>query len=234
MGRSEIQVNSTHHQAVKDIGAARVSARSERAVAILDRLAAEHPGARIALDYTTPLELLVATILSAQCTDARVNVVTPPLFRRCRTPEDYLALPPAELEEMIRPTGFFRNKAKAIRAACADIVERFDGRVPETLDDLVTLHGVGRKTAAVVSSNAFGRRDGIAVDTHVGRVSRRLGLTRHTDPVKVERALMRLFPRERWLQVSDVLIFHGRRVCDARRPRCEACAVNDVCPSSRV
>jgi len=211
-----------------------VSARSERAVAILDRLAAEHPGARIALDYTTPLELLVATILSAQCTDARVNVVTPPLFRRCRTPEDYLALPPAELEEMIRPTGFFRNKAKAIRAACADIVERFDGRVPETLDDLVTLHGVGRKTAAVVSSNAFGRRDGIAVDTHVGRVSRRLGLTRHTDPVKVERALMRLFPRERWLQVSDVLIFHGRRVCDARRPRCEACAVNDVCPSSRV
>ena len=211
-----------------------MSARSERAVAILDRLAAEHPGARIALDYTTPLELLVATILSAQCTDARVNVVTPPLFRRCRTPEDYLALPPAELEEMIRPTGFFRNKAKAIRAACADIVERFDGRVPETLDDLVTLHGVGRKTAAVVSSNAFGRRDGIAVDTHVGRVSRRLGLTRHTDPVKVERALMRLFPRERWLQVSDVLIFHGRRVCDARRPRCEACAVNDVCPSSRV
>ena len=203
-------------------------------MAILDRLAAEHPGARIALDYTTPLELLVATILSAQCTDARVNVVTPPLFRRCRTPEDYLALPPAELEEMIRPTGFFRNKAKAIRAACADIVERFDGRVPETLDDLVTLHGVGRKTAAVVSSNAFGRRDGIAVDTHVGRVSRRLGLTRHTDPVKVERALMRLFPRERWLQVSDVLIFHGRRICIARRPRCAGCPVADLCPSALV
>jgi endonuclease III len=211
-----------------------VSARSERAVGILDRLAAEHPDARIALDFTTPLELLVATILSAQCTDVRVNLVTPALFRRCRTPEDYLAMPPAELEEMIRPTGFFRNKTKAIRAACADIVERFGGEVPQTLDELVTLHGVGRKTAAVVSSNAFGRRDGIAVDTHVGRVSRRLGLTRHTDPVKVERALMRLFPRERWLQVSDVLIFHGRRVCDARRPRCEACAVNDVCPSSRV
>jgi endonuclease III len=211
-----------------------VSARSERAVAILDRLAAEHPDARIALDYTTPLELLVATILSAQCTDARVNMVTPALFSRCRTPQDYLAMPPAELEEMIRPTGFFRNKTRAIRAACADIVERFDGQVPQTLDELVTLHGVGRKTAAVVSSNAFGRRDGIAVDTHVGRVSRRLGLTRHTDPVKVERALMRLFPRERWLQVSDVLIFHGRRVCDARRPRCEVCAVNDVCPSSRV
>jgi endonuclease III len=211
-----------------------VSARSERAVALLDRLSREHPDARIALDYTTPLELLVATILSAQCTDARVNLVTPELFRRCRTAEDYLAMPASELEELIRPTGFFRNKTKAIRAACASIVERFDGRVPETLDELVTLHGVGRKTAAVVSSNAFGRRDGIAVDTHVGRVSRRLGLTRHTDPVKVERALMRLFPRQRWLEVSDVLIFHGRRVCDARRPRCHECAVNDVCPSARL
>src|SRR5690349_12871891 len=170
--------------AVRRPGAARVSARSERAVGILDRLAAEHPDARIALDFTTPLELLVATILSAQCTDVRVNLVTPALFRRCRTPEDYLAMPPAELEEMIRPTGFFRNKTKAIRAACADIVERFGGEVPQTLDELVTLHGVGRKTAAVVSSNAFGRRDGIAVDTHVGRVSRRLGLTRHTEDRK--------------------------------------------------
>jgi endonuclease-3 len=211
-----------------------VSARSERAVALLDRLSREHPDARIALDYSTPLELLVATILSAQCTDARVNQVTPALFRRCRTAQDYLAMPAAELEELIRPTGFFRNKTKAIRGACASIVERFDGRVPETLDELVTLPGVGRKTAAVVSSNAFGRRDGIAVDTHVGRVSRRLGLTRHTDPVKVERALMRLFPRVRWLEVSDVLIFHGRRVCDARRPRCHECAVNDVCPSARL
>jgi endonuclease III len=211
-----------------------MSARSERAVALLDRLAAEHPDAHIALDYTTPIELLVATILSAQCTDARVNMVTPALFARCRTPEDYLSVPPAELEDMIRPTGFFRNKAKAIRAGCADIVERFGGEVPATLDELVTLHGVGRKTAAVVSSNAFGRLDGIAVDTHVGRVSRRLGLTRHTDPVKVERALVRLFPRQRWLQVSDVLIFHGRRVCEARRPRCAECAVKDVCPSSRV
>jgi endonuclease-3 len=201
-------------------------------VGLLDLLAAEHPDARIALDCTTPLELLVATILSAQCTDVRVNMVTPALFARCRTTADYLALPPAELEELIRPTGFFRNKARAIREACASIELRFDGRVPETLDELVTLHGVGRKTAAVVSSNAFGRRDGIAVDTHVGRVSRRLGLTRHTDPVKVERALMRLFPRERWLQVSDVLIFHGRRVCEARRPRCGECAVRELCPSA--
>jgi endonuclease-3 len=198
-----------------------VSARSERAGHLLDLLAAEHPDAHIALDYTTPLELLVATILSAQCTDARVNMVTPALFALCRTPADYLALPQAELEELIRPTGFFRNKARAIRECCASIEERFDGRVPETLDELVTLHGVGRKTAAVVSSNAFGRRDGIAVDTH-------------TDPVKVERALMRLFPRERWLQVSDVLIFHGRRVCEARRPRCAECAVRDLCPSAHL
>ena len=211
-----------------------MNARAARAIGLLDQLALEHPDARIALDYTTPLELLVATILSAQCTDARVNMVTPALFARCRTPEDYLALAPAELEELIRPTGFFRQKTRSIRAACASIVERYDSKVPETLDELVTLHGVGRKTAAVVSSNAFGRRDGIAVDTHVGRVSRRLGLTRHTDPVKVERALMRLFPRERWLEVSDVLIFHGRRVCEARRPRCGACAVSELCPSAQL
>jgi endonuclease-3 len=211
-----------------------VSARADRAGELLDRLAAEHPEARIELDFTNPLELLVATILSAQCTDARVNLVTPPLFARCRSAADYVALPQAELEQLIRPTGFFRNKARAIQAACASIVELHGGEVPETLDELVQLHGVGRKTAAVVSSNAFGRRDGIAVDTHVGRVARRLALTRHTDPVKVERALMRLYPRERWLEVSDVLIFHGRRVCDARRPRCEACAVVEMCPSARI
>jgi endonuclease III len=211
-----------------------VSARADRANELLDRLAAEHPDAHIELDFTNPLELLVATILSAQCTDARVNLVTPALFARCRTAADYVALPQAELEQLIRPTGFFRNKARAIQAACASIVELHGGEVPETLDELVRLHGVGRKTAAVVSSNAFGRRDGIAVDTHVGRVARRLGLTRHTDPVKVERALMRLYPRERWLEVSDVLIFHGRRVCDARRPRCEACAVVEMCPSARI
>ena len=211
-----------------------MSASADRARQLLDRLAAQHPGAHIELDFTNPLELLVATILSAQCTDARVNLVTPALFARCRSAADYVALPQAELEGLIRPTGFFRSKARAIQAACASIVELHGGEVPETLDELVRLHGVGRKTAAVVSSNAFGRRDGIAVDTHVGRVARRLALTRHTDPVKVERALMRLYPRERWLEVSDVLIFHGRRVCDARRPRCEACAVVEMCPSARV
>ena len=211
-----------------------MSARRERAALLLDLLAAEHPDAHIALHYTTPMELLVATILSAQCTDARVNEVTPTLFERFHEPADYLAVPPEELEELIRPTGFFRSKTRAIREASAAIVERYDGRVPETLDELVTLHGVGRKTAAVVSSNAFGRRDGIAVDTHVGRVSRRLGLTRHKDPVKVERALMRLYPQERWLDVSDVFIFHGRRVCIARRPRCAECAVQALCPSAHL
>ena len=208
--------------------------RRVRAVTLLDLLSAEHPDAHIALDFSNPLELLVATILSAQCTDVRVNMTTPALFKRCRMPGDYLAIPQEELEELIRPTGFFRQKARAIKEACAGIVERFGGEVPGTLDELVTLHGVGRKTAAVVSSNGFGRRDGIAVDTHVGRVSRRLGLTRLHDPVKVERVLMQLYPRERWLEVSDVLIFHGRRVCDARRPRCEICAVSEMCPSSRV
>ena len=211
-----------------------MSASADRARQLLDRLAAQHPGAHIELDFTNPLELLVATILSAQCTDARVNLVTPALFARCRSAADFVAMPQEELERLIRPTGFFRSKARAIQAACASIVDLHGGEVPETLDALVRLHGVGRKTAAVVSSNAFGRRDGIAVDTHVGRVARRLALTRHTDPVKVERALMRLYPRERWLEVSDVLIFHGRRVCDARRPRCEACAVVEMCPSARV
>lgn len=211
-----------------------LAARRARAIEILDRLAAEHPDATIALHWSTPLELLVATILSAQCTDARVNLVTPELFRRFPSAEDYAAVPAEELEELIRPTGFFRQKTRAIQAASRSIIDQFGGEVPATLDELVTLHGVGRKTAAVVSSNAFGRRDGIAVDTHVGRVSRRLGLTKHRDPVKVERDLMRLYPQERWLEVSDVFIFHGRRVCHARTPRCEVCAVNDLCPSSRV
>jgi endonuclease-3 len=209
-----------------------VRERRARAVEILDRLAARHADARIALRFTTPLDLLVATILSAQCTDERVNLVTPAVFARCRRPEDYLALGEAELEELIRPTGFFRQKTAAILGACAAIVERFDGEVPQATADLVTLPGVGRKTAAVVASNAFGRREGIAVDTHVGRVARRLRLTRHTDPDKVERVLMRLYPRERWLEVTDVLIFHGRRVCVARLPRCGECPVADLCPSA--
>jgi endonuclease-3 len=209
-----------------------VNARQVRAIEILDRLAAEHPDAGIALRFGSPLDLLVATILSAQCTDVRVNLVTAELFRRCRSPEDYLALSEQELEALIRPTGFFRQKTRSIRGCCAAILERFDGEVPRSTAELVTLPGVGRKTAAVVSGNAFGVREGIAVDTHVGRLSRRLRLTRLYDPVKVERVLMRLYPPERWLQVSDVLIFHGRRVCRARNPNCEGCVVSDLCPSA--
>ena len=208
--------------------------RRERAITILDRLAAQHPDAAIALRWTTPLELLVATILSAQTTDVRVNEVTATLFRRFRRPEDYLAALVSELEDAIRPTGFFRQKTKHIREACAAIIERHDGEVPTSTRELDALPGVGRKTAAVVASNAFSRREGIAVDTHVRRVSRRLRLTRLDDPDRIERVLMRLYPRDRWLEESDVLIFHGRRVCQARRPRCEDCAVNDLCPSSLV
>ncbi len=206
--------------------------RRRRAAEILDRLAEEHPDASIALHWSTPLELLVATILSAQSTDVGVNRVTETLFRRFRTPEDYLAVPVGDLQQLIKPTGFFRQKTAAIRGCCAAILERHDGEVPHTTAELVKLPGVGRKTAAVVASNAFGATEGIAVDTHVRRLSKRLGLTRHTDPDKIERVLMQLYPRARWLQVSDVLIFHGRRICHARAPRCEECAVNDVCPSA--
>jgi len=208
------------------------AARRRRAAEILDRLAAEHPDASIALHWSTPLELLVATILSAQSTDVGVNRVTETLFRRFRTPEDYLAVPVGDLEQLIKPTGFFRQKSAAIRGCCVAILERHGGEVPRTTAELVKLPGVGRKTAAVVASNAFGATEGIAVDTHVRRLSKRLGLTRHTDPVKIERVLMQLYPRARWLQVSDVLIFHGRRVCHARAPRCEECAVADLCPSA--
>jgi endonuclease-3 len=206
--------------------------RRRRAAEILDRLAEEHPDASIALHWSTPLELLVATILSAQSTDAGVNKVTETLFRRFHTPEDYLAVPVGDLQQLIKPTGFFRQKTTAIRGCCAAILERHGGEVPRTTAELVRLPGVGRKTAAVVASNAFGATEGIAVDTHVRRLSKRLGLTRHTDPDKIERVLMQLYPRARWLQVSDVLIFHGRRICHARMPRCEECAVNDLCPSA--
>ena len=206
--------------------------RRRRAAEILDRLAAEHPDASIALHWSTPLELLVATILSAQSTDVGVNRVTETLFRRFRTPEDYLAVQVGDLEMLIKPTGFFRQKSAAIRGCCAAILERHGGEVPRTTAELVKLPGVGRKTAAVVASNAFGATEGIAVDTHVRRLSKRLGLTRHTDPDKIERVLMQLYPRTRWLQVSDVLIFHGRRICHARAPRCEECAVADLCPSA--
>src|SRR5438105_11808044 len=196
----------------------------DRVAPINERLAAEYPNVTTALDFTTPLELLVATILSAQCTDKRVNQISPALFARFRTARDYAECDIKELEEFIKSINFFRNKAKNIRACCAIIVERFGGEVPGTLDDMVQLPGVGRKTANVVLGNAFAT-PGITVDTHVGRLSRRLGLTRHTDPEKVERDLMELIPSKEWTMLSHRLIFHGRQVCFARNPNCEGCAV---------
>lgn len=188
----------------------------------------------MALRFSNPLEMLVATILSAQCTDQRVNMVTAGLFRRYRRPQDYLRVPEAELAADIKPTGFFNQKTKAIREACRRIVEEYDGVVPDTMAELLTLHGVARKTANIVLGNAYGKVEGIAVDTHVRRVSQRLGFTAEHDPDKIERDLMALVPRDRWFDFSYVLIDHGRAVCVARRPRCEACPVNHLCPSSLV
>ena len=204
-----------------------------RIVHIIERLAAEHQDATIALRFLNELELLVSVMLSAQTTDVNVNRVTPALFRKYRRPEDYLAVPPEELENDIRPTGFFRQKAKAIRGTMKMLIEEFDGQVPRKLEELVRLPGVARKTANVVASE-LGETQGIVVDTHVRRLSQRLGLTKHEDPVKIERDLMRLVPRADWGRFPHLLIWHGRRVCLARRPRCEACVLADLCPSSRV
>lgn len=201
---------------------------------ILQRLKKEYPDAHCELDFSNPLQLLVATILSAQCTDKRVNMVTPDLFRTFPDANSLAAARPELLEELIKSTGFFRNKTKSLLGMSAAVVERHNGNVPRTMDDLVKLPGVGRKTANVVLGNAFNLNEGVVVDTHVGRLSVRLGLTNETDPVKVEQALMPLFPREDWALLSHLLIFHGRRVCVARNPRCESCVLNDVCPSARV
>jgi endonuclease-3 len=201
---------------------------------IYDRLAAHYPGAHCALDYRSPFQLLVATILSAQCTDKRVNMVTPALFKKYRTPAALAAADPDELEALIRSTGFYRNKAKSLLGMSAAVAQRHGGRVPDEMDALVELPGVGRKTANVVLGNAFGKNEGVVVDTHIGRVSKRLGLTAQDDPVKVETDLARLFPREHWTMLAHLLIEHGRQICEARRPKCEQCFLNDLCPSSRV
>lgn len=206
----------------------------ERAPSIYERLRRHYPDARCALDHLSPYQLIVATILSAQCTDKRVNMVTPAVYAKYPDPDALAAAKPEELETLIRSTGFFRSKAKNLIGMATSVVERHGGRVPETLDELVQLSGVGRKTANVVLGNAFGRNEGVVVDTHVGRVSRRLGLTKHEDPVKVEQDLMQLFSRRRWTMLSHLFIEHGRRICEARRPKCEICFLNDVCPSSRV
>jgi endonuclease-3 len=205
-----------------------------KAAEVLARLKREHPDAHCELDHETPLQLLVATILSAQCTDKRVNMVTPHVFRTFPTAASLADAEPEKLKDAIRSTGFFNNKTKSLIGLGKALVERHEGEVPDSMDALVKLPGVGRKTANVVLGNAFGRDEGVVVDTHVARVSLRLGLTTETDPVKIERDLMLLFPREEWTLLAHLLIFHGRRVCHARVPLCEVCALNDICPSSRV
>ena len=210
-----------------------VGRRRDRIRPIIERLAGEHVDATIALKFRSPVELLVSVMLSAQTTDVNVNRVTETLFEKYRRPEDYLAVPPEELERDIFATGFYRQKARWLRETMRMLLDEFGGEVPSTLEELVRLPGVARKTANVVASE-LGRPQGIVVDTHVGRLSQRLGLTRQDDPVKIERDLMRLVPREDWGRFPHLLIWHGRRVCDARRPACERCVVNDLCPSSRV
>jgi endonuclease-3 len=207
--------------------------RRERIGPIIERLAGEHADAQIALRFRSDLELLVSVMLSAQTTDTNVNRVTDSLFRKYREPEDYLAVPQEELERDIYATGFFRQKAKAIRGTMRRLLEEFDGEVPSRLEDLVTLPGVARKTANVVAAE-LGNAQGIVVDTHVRRLSQRLGLTRNDDPVKIERDLQKVVPRPDWARFPHLLIWHGRRICDARRPLCEECVLEDLCPSSRL
>ena len=201
---------------------------------IIARLRAAHPDAHCALDYETPLQLLAAVILSAQCTDERVNLTTPALFARYPTAEALAAADPTELEAIVRPTGFYRNKARFLRQAAARLLAEYNGEVPPEMDALLSLPGVARKTANVVRGEIYGLADGITVDTHVKRLSARLGLTAETDPVKVERDLMALIPRESWIEIAHLLIWHGRRLCTARKPNCPACPLNDICPSSSV
>jgi endonuclease III len=210
----------------------RVAPKRERIRPIIERLAAAHPDATIALRSRSDLELLVAVMLSAQTTDVNVNRVTERLFVKYRRPEDYLAVPPEELEQDIFATGFYRQKTKSIRGAMRVLLEEFDGEVPRRLDDLLRLPGVARKTANVVAAE-LGHAQGIVVDTHVRRLSQRLGLTRNDDPVRIERDLQRVVPRADWARFPHLLIWHGRRICDARRPRCDDCVLFDLCPAAR-
>ena len=209
-------------------------ARRARADEILARLKREYPDSRCSLDFQSPLQLLIATVLAAQCTDERVNLATPALFRRCPTAREYAEIPTPELEELVRTTGFYRNKARALQNLGRTLVTEHGGDVPSTMEELNALPGVGRKTANVVLGNAFGKNEGIVVDTHVQRLSRRLGLTEQTDPEKIERDLLPLVPREDWTLWSHLLIDHGRKVCKARKPECPACRVADLCPSAEV
>jgi endonuclease-3 len=212
----------------------RVKATPELAALYYDRLAEIYPGAHCALDHRNAFELLAATILSAQCTDARVNIVTPALFARYPTAHELADAEQDDVEQIIPSTGFFRSKAKSLIGMAGALVERHGGEVPRTIDELTALPGVGRKTANVILGNAFGLNEGVVVDTHVARLSHRLGLVTGDDPVKIERKLMKLVPRERWTMLSHLLIEHGRQVCDARKPRCGECVLSDTCPSSTI
>lgn len=205
-----------------------------RANLIYKRLKKKYPDAHCELDHDSPLQLLMATILSAQCTDKRVNLVTPDLFERYPSAAELADAHPEELENIIKSTGFFRNKTKSLIGMAKAVVERHRGEIPATMEELTRLPGVGRKTANVILGNAFNTNAGVVVDTHVARLSLRLGLTRQLDPVKIELQLMKLFPRKAWAQLSHLLIFHGRRICIARSPKCEMCVLNDICPSSRL
>ncbi len=210
------------------------AAERERAARIVAILRDLYPDAKCSLDFTTPLELLVATVLSAQCTDERVNVVTKRLFQRYRSAADYAAADPETLEQDIKQTGFYRNKAKHLREAGQMLVERYEGEVPRTMAELIELPGVARKTANVVMGNAYGIVEGVVVDTHVGRLARRLGLTTSEDPVKVEQELMALLPQSDWLDLSHLLIYHGRAICQARKPLCETCELASLCPTGQA
>ncbi len=203
--------------------------RTEKIIKLLKRA---HPDAKCALHHSNAFELLIATILSAQCTDERVNKVTADLFRKYRKPEDYLKVPATELQEDIRTTGFFRNKTKSIQGACKILVEEFDDEVPQSMAELLKLPGVARKTANVVLGVAYGKAEGVVVDTHVSRLSHRLKLTKQKDAGKIEKDLMDIVPRKNWIEFAHLLIFHGRRICKARRPLCEPCVVEELCPSS--
>jgi endonuclease-3 len=208
--------------------------REARTRETIKRLKHAYPDAHCALRHTNAFELLIATILSAQCTDARVNIVTANLFRKYREPEDYLEVPQTELERDIHSTGFFRNKSKNIQAACKRIVEEFEGKVPRTMDEILSLGGVARKTANVVLGNAFGIASGVVVDTHVSRLSQRLGLTTNTTPEKIENDLQDLIPKKDWIMFPHLMIFHGRQICIARKPKCGECVLNDICPKIGV
>ncbi len=208
--------------------------QKKRTLEVIKRLKKAYPDAHCALIHSNPFELLIATILSAQCTDARVNIVTADLFRKYRGPADFLKVSQAELERDIHSTGFFRNKAKNIQAACARIIDVFGGEIPQTMEELLTLGGVARKTANVVLGNAFGITSGVVVDTHVSRISQLLGLTDSKTPEKIERGLAELIPKRDWVLFPHLMIFHGRKICIARRPKCAECVLANICPSAKL